>query len=277
MTYPIILAHGVCRFDIPWAVPLRLDNTDNPVLDRLHYFRGLRSMLGKKGYRVFHSRVSWAAGVETRAEDLRRNLLRVLRVTGAPKVNIIAHSMGGLDARHMLFKDRHGGKIHERVASLTTISTPHRGSPFADLVAARIRFALRPAARLGLDLSALEDLTVEACTAFDTRPDVREFQAACEGTIQFRTYAGRHSAPGISSHFLLSHRILTRREGDNDGHVSVASATWNPRYFRGILERTDHIHELGWWTPDQLRAGEGPVALLRRIHAFYGALAAQLP
>lgn len=46
------------------------------------------------------------------------------------KVNIIAHSMGGLDARYMI--SALGGA--NRVASLTTISTPHTGSKVANFV-----------------------------------------------------------------------------------------------------------------------------------------------
>ena len=75
MPYPIVLAHGVCRFDLLWSDSLNLDNNDDPTLDRLHYFKGIRTMLKAKGYSVYHSNVSWAANVDTRAEDLRRNVL----------------------------------------------------------------------------------------------------------------------------------------------------------------------------------------------------------
>jgi hypothetical protein len=40
MTFPIVLAHGVCRFDILWNESLAVDNNDDPKIDRLHYFRG---------------------------------------------------------------------------------------------------------------------------------------------------------------------------------------------------------------------------------------------
>jgi triacylglycerol lipase len=127
MPYPIVLAHGVCPFDTLWNRFLKGDNNDDPRTDGRHYFKGVRTMLKAKGYDAYHSRVSWATGVQRRAEDLRRNIVGILGRTKADKVNIIAHSMGGLDARHMLFNDRERGKIHERIASLTTISTPHHG------------------------------------------------------------------------------------------------------------------------------------------------------
>ena len=106
MTFPIILAHGVCRFDVLINDVLQLDNNDDPKLDRLHYFRGIRTMLKAKGFCVYHSKVSWAADVKTRAEDLRINIEAVLQKEKAKKVNIIAHSMGGLDSRHMMFNGR---------------------------------------------------------------------------------------------------------------------------------------------------------------------------
>jgi hypothetical protein len=64
MTFPIILAHGVCRFDILWNESLDADNNDDPKIDRLNYFRGIRTMLKDKGYTVYHSKVAWAANVD---------------------------------------------------------------------------------------------------------------------------------------------------------------------------------------------------------------------
>lgn len=132
MSYPIILAHGVCRFDFLWKDTVNTDNSDDPDIDTLHYFKGIRTTLTKKGFDVYHSNVAWGANVDTRANDLKKNVLKALKMYKAQKVNIIAHSMGGLDARHMLFNDREHGKIHEKVASVTTISTPHHGTIFAD-------------------------------------------------------------------------------------------------------------------------------------------------
>ena len=58
--YPIILAHGICRFDQLLNVTFGLDNQDD---DRLHYFKCIRSTLIEDGFTVFHSSVGWAAGV----------------------------------------------------------------------------------------------------------------------------------------------------------------------------------------------------------------------
>jgi hypothetical protein len=79
---------------------MSVDNNDNPEVDDWHYFKGIRTMLKRNGFVVCHSSVSWAADVDTRAEDLRKNISNILERENYEKVNIIAHSMGGLDARH---------------------------------------------------------------------------------------------------------------------------------------------------------------------------------
>ena len=277
MTYPIVLAHGVCRFDALLNDALDLDNNDDPELDNLHYFKGIRTMLKQKGYIVYHSNVAWAAGVEKRADDLKENLLKILKETQAEKINIIAHSMGGLDARHMMFNDRSDGEIHQRVASLTTISTPHEGSPFADWGLDNLTLLHSLIQKLGVDLSALKDLRTDTCKTFNEHQDVKEFEMACKDTIKFRTYAGKQDFWGIFSGLKIPFEIIRKTEGENDGMVSVRSARWRDEYFKGTLDKTDHLNEMGWWAPDQLLANESPGDLLVRIHSFYAGIAGQLP
>ena len=277
MSYPIVLAHGVCPFDTMWNRLVVGNNKKDHGTDRLHYFKGVRPMLKAKGYAVFHSRVSWAAGTDQRAEDLRCNIVAILKRTGAERINIIAHSMGGLDARHMLFADRNRGRIHRRVASLTTISTPHDGSPFADWGMDHLPFVIPITHRLGLDLRGLRDLRTEACKAFNENAEVQSFERDCQGSVRFQTYAGKQGMRGMFALFRTSFRVIEKKEGKNDGLVSVRSARWREGYFKGTLNQCDHLNELGWWNPGQLLVGEGPRQLLRRIHRFYAGIAEDLP
>ena len=244
MTFPIVLCHGVCRFDQLWSQALDVDNSDDPKKDMLHYFKGVRTMLVNQGFEVFHARVPWAAGVDERAEALRVCLERILHDSCAAKINIMAHSMGGLDARHMLFNDRHSGKIHQHVASLTTISTPHGGSPFADWAIGKVGDVIPICSSLGLDINAFHDLTVEACTRFNRQQAVVDFEAACEAGTRFQTYACRQKFIAIFTPLKLSYYYIEKEEGDNDGLVSVQSARWRERYYRGTLENTDHFNAL---------------------------------
>ena len=277
MTLPILLAHGACRFDRLWSDPSPVITPDDPGDDRHCYFKGIRPLLVKNGFPAYLSNVSWGAGVDIRAADLLANVKTVLDHSGADRVNIIAHSMGGLDARRMLFNDRLQGGIHHRIASLTTLSTPHHGTPFADWGIHRLPAVIPTLQAMGLDLAALEDLRTPVCARFNNDPEVQAFEAALESTIRFRTFAGRQSFAGIFAPLKPSYLIIHRSAGANDGLVPIYSARWKSRYVGGTMENTDHLNALGWWEPDQLITGEGPARLLRRIHRYYLQITASLP
>lgn len=126
-SFPIILAHGISPFDRVIHPFSEIDNRDD---DRCHYFRKIRSSLIKNGYLAFHNRVGWTS-------DLKKEITRITKnFTRWPKVHIIAHSMGGLDARQMIFRYQ----MQDRIASLTTIGTPHLGTSFADWGMKRFRY-----------------------------------------------------------------------------------------------------------------------------------------
>ncbi|HXR56424.1 MAG TPA: alpha/beta fold hydrolase [Casimicrobiaceae bacterium] len=64
--------------------------------------------------------------IETFAEQLARKIESIVAATGAPRVIVVAHSMGGLITRAYLRK--HGP---DRIARVVTIGTPHHGSMLA--------------------------------------------------------------------------------------------------------------------------------------------------
>lgn len=268
--YPIILCHGVCRFDILWKEALQVDNSDDPKVDDKHYFKGIRTMLKKNGFEVFHTNVPWGASVKDRAGVLKHQIMKILQ--GPPqyeKVHIIAHSMGGLDARHMMFDDRNDGRIHDRIASLTTISTPHEGSPFADWGTEHLSQIIETAKLIGLDLNAMKDLRTDSCRAFNENPDVVEFEKQLSQTATLQTYAGHQDWYSTFWPLKFSHHIITDAEGINDGLVSVKSARWRATDSHHELAKTDHLNELGWWDVAQAFAGEFSSQLLSRIHDLY--------
>ncbi|HNR13260.1 MAG TPA: hypothetical protein PKM59_08110 [Thermodesulfobacteriota bacterium] len=275
--YPIILCHGVCRFDNVWKDALQSDNNDKLNIDDCHYFKGVRTMLQNKGFEVWHSDVPWGASVRQRAISLKQNIRNVLsKGPRCNKVHLIAHSMGGLDARHMMFDDRSNGRIHEHIASLTTISTPHNGSAFADWGTEHLLEVLHIAQALGLDLKALWDLRTDRCREFNGNRDVIDFENELSQTTRLQTYAGRQELDSVFWPLVVPHRIISEQEGPNDGLVSVESAKWNERYFVKELPQTDHLNELGWWDLSQFSAGESAAELLQRIHSLYVEIASGL-
>ncbi len=114
--YPIVLVHGVLLKNFG---PLRA-------------WGSIEKMLKKQGLSVFASNQDGFGTVENNAPQLKAYIERVLSVTSAEKVNIVAHSKGGLDTLYMI---EHLG-MKEKIASITFIATPHRGAPFANFLCA---------------------------------------------------------------------------------------------------------------------------------------------
>jgi len=185
--------------------------------------------------------------IPQRAAMWKERIEVILGQTGAEKVNLIAHSMGGLDARYLIAKL----DMADRVASLTTISTPHRGSSLALMALKqpeRLRELVRNAANwVGENVmeveadfhAAVESLTPRAVTN-DFNRDVQDvdgvYYASWAGS------AGKGALNSINPVFRPFNAWLYSREGINDGIVSVASATWGE--FRGEME-ADHLQQVG--------------------------------
>lgn len=172
------------------------------------------------------------ATIEERAGIWLDQLLRIRDALGASRLNLIAFSGGGLDARFLIA--RLGG--HQWVASLTTVATPHRGTSLAstfsrvDRVSGHLvsRFlsgnrvepgepgSSEPAASIGELAPDRLETTFNARTP--DHPSVTYFSAA--GT------AGRGCSNPASLLLSVPNRLLYRHEGRNDGLVSVRSAQW---------------------------------------------------
>ncbi|GJJ77744.1 triacylglycerol lipase [Entomortierella parvispora] len=116
--HPIVLCHGLFGFD-------KMGPEGIPHL-QIHYWSGIEKALTQLGAKVIVAGVPRTGAIKKRAEDLHRMLSASME--GVP-VNFLAHSMGGLDCRYLIshIKDK-----NYHVQSLTTLSTPHRGSPMMD-------------------------------------------------------------------------------------------------------------------------------------------------
>lgn len=112
--YPIILAHGII------AKQMKI----------LNAFGKIEKELKKAGFRVYIADTDGFGSIETNAEQLKRFTNRILSECGCEKVNIIGHSKGGLDAKYMITELG----MEDKVASLTTLCTPHKGSIIASKI-----------------------------------------------------------------------------------------------------------------------------------------------
>jgi triacylglycerol lipase len=192
-------------------------------------FKGIDRAITDAGYPAFVSTVHPTAGIEKRARQLQQWVLSIVPRFHGKRAVLIAHSMGGLDARYML---SHLG-MAKHIDALLTISTPHRGSPYADWCAQHLGRKLRGfevVRRFGLDMDGVLDVTTDRCARFNQEtpdvPGVRYFSVSI--ACPWRELP----AFGIPSWY-----IVQRADGDNDGLVSVNSARWASHL---ATWRTDH-------------------------------------
>ena len=81
--YPIVLIHGTGFRDLKWPV----------------YWGRIPKILTEQGADLFYGLQDCWASTETNAEAIAERIDAILEETGAEKVNLIAHSKGGLEAR----------------------------------------------------------------------------------------------------------------------------------------------------------------------------------
>ena len=222
-SHPIVLVHGLLGFD---HIAL--------MGQRIVYFRGIADLLRDQGITVYTAKLPPLASVPERA----RALADMVHGLPCERVNIVAHSMGGLDSRYAIA--RFG--LDDRVASLITIATPHRGTPLADLVAGACSLvpvrALRAlvVGRVGLQTAALDWLTTQSTGVINR--DIRDV-----GDVLYGSIVGRADRRAIHPVLLSGHMYIASRAGANDGMVPVASQCWGE-----VLDEVDADHwaQIGW-------------------------------
>lgn len=133
--YPIVLVHGMFGFDTVLGID---------------YWYRIPSELQKDGANVHVVQVPALESTEARGEALLTQVNRIRAITGAAKVNLIGHSHGGPTSRYV------ASIRPDLVASVTSVGSPHKGSPVADLVVNSPFDSL--AVRMGNAIASLIDL-----------------------------------------------------------------------------------------------------------------------
>jgi triacylglycerol lipase len=211
--FPVMLVHGYFGTDTYFSL--------------LDYFHDVPDRLRNAGFEVRTPTTDAFNWSEIRGEQLAEQLDALLVETGARKVNMIAHSQGGMDARVVIS----GLGYAERVATLTTVATPHRGTPLA--VA---------------DIASVQDFSPDYLDgtfnpAYPDRAEVKYFSWSARtcGLLEFGCQREMNGeiADAILGLFQTS---LTLRVGDNDGFVPTDSMVWGEQL--GRLS-ADHLDEVG--------------------------------
>ena len=234
--YPIVLVHGWTGWD---------------EVGSYTYFFGVADHLTAKGFLVYTASLDPYNSVEVRSQQLAEQIDGFLAAGRAERVNLIAHSQGGLDARRAISSLGYA----EKVASLITISAPHRGTPIAD-----VALGLMPGFAedilawflewLGATVVGSESDAIASFASITTAYVQDEFNPAnpdAEG-VTYISYAGRTCPLGLTCgdmcdiEIQFAYYILLAIAGANDGMVPVDSAMWGD--WRGEIP-ADHFDEIG--------------------------------
>ena len=215
--YPVLLVHGVFFRDFRY----------------FNYWGRIPAELERNGAIIYYGNHQSAASVADSAKELTERIKDIVRMSGCEKVNIIAHSKGGLDCRYALsLLD-----ASPYVASLTTINTPHRGCEFADYLLSKIsedrqkavahayNTALRKLGDTNPDfLASVYDLTAEACRRLNEKAqDVEGIYYQSVGSVLKCASGGRFPLN-------FTHALVKYVDGENDGLVGRQSFVWGERF-----------------------------------------------
>ena len=215
--YPILLVHGVFFRDFKY----------------LNYWGRIPKALEANGATLYYGEHQSAASVAECGQELADRIEKLVKETGCEKINVIAHSKGGLDMRYAISKCG----ADKYVASLTTVNTPHRGCEFADyllnkipekeqqMIAAKYNSAFKNLGDEHPDfLKAVGDLTHSACEKFNE--EVKDV-----GTIIYRSVGSKLNRGGGGRFPLnMSYLLVKYFDGENDGLVGRKSFEWGRDY-----------------------------------------------
>ncbi len=224
--YPIVFVHGIAYRD-----DIRI----------LKYWSNIPNIIKQNGGRAFLSNQNAFNSHIENAILIKDRIIEILDKTKSDKVNIIAHSKGGLEARYLISKLN----MADKVASLTTISTPHRGSSIADTIIAFLQ-------RKKLTKKAQNLANFYAKLIGDKNP--KALKAANDLTVTYMKYFNKsvlnmpqvyYQSYGsiINSNYPLwvvkiQNKMMQKAEGSNDGIVSSYSYKWGN--FRGIVKSNEN-------------------------------------
>lgn len=238
LKYPVLLCHGYGA--------ITALSKPSPLYDAA-------MMMRTHNVLAFAPNIVPYAQIETRAESWGILIRQLLNELQCPKLNIVAHSMGGLDIRYAISKLNTASAIE----SLTTVSTPHHGTSLAELVLGAPQTIRNKIAGF-LDwmgdyvypdtkndsTASVRQLTREYVTSqFNPSvPDVDE--------VSYYSYSaavGKGTDEPIQVLARYQNNYIHQAEGLNDGMVSVQSAKWGTHIKTGNIS---HLEQLNFSTRD---------------------------
>ena len=235
--YPVVLSHGMGA------------NAD--VMGITNYWGSIPSTLQSNGASVYITSVDPMQSKAIKGAQWKAQVLSILAVSGAAKINLIGHSDGGLYTRYAISNLG----MAPYVASYTSMSSPHRGSPVADVIMGFAADTGLTSAIAGLlnYVYSFMGVTGQDCATNGTQETttwmINTFNPNTPNMagIYYQSY-GADCLTIIGGQVLspLWAAMLVFGSGTNDGLVPVSSAQWGT--YRGTLTGwfgVNHMSEVG--------------------------------
>ncbi|MCC5942573.1 MAG: alpha/beta fold hydrolase [Balneolaceae bacterium] len=217
LKYPVLMCHGYGGFSM-LVSPSPLHN----------------SCMRLRGYGIeaFAPNIVPYATIEIRAQQWADVIKQLQKNYGYEKLNVVAHSMGGLDMRYAISKLG----IADSVSSLTTIAAPHRGTSLAELVLTAPDTIKEKLAEL-VDwfgesmfpsqksdaVAAVEQLTREYVNN-EFNPNVPDVEGL--PYFSYSAAVGKGTKHPLNTIYRVQNQLIYQQEGENDSFVTVDSAKW---------------------------------------------------
>jgi len=235
--YPIVLSHGM--------------GANAEVMGITDYWGNIPEALANNGAKVFITSGNPMQSKEYKGLEWKAKVKEILAITGASKINLIGHSDGGLYTRYAISNLG----MAPYVASFTSMSSPHRGSPVADAI-----MAVGDATTLTDEIAGLLDWVYAFLFGI---PATEMRNKRLPETTWWMKSVFNPNVPNMAGVYYQSYAsdcktligaqimgplwlAMIPVEGANDGLVSVSSAKWGN--FRGTLTGwfgVNHMSEVG--------------------------------
>ena len=217
LKYPVLLCHGYGGFSMLIK--------PSPIHDSCMRLRSY-------GIHAFAPNIVPYSTISIRAEQWAECILQLKKRYNYDKMNVIAHSMGGLDMRAAITHHN----MADSVASLTTISAPHRGTSLADIVLTTPEVLKEKLGELmdwlGENIfpgsKSNAEAAVEQLACSYVRGEFNSNTPDMEGVAYFSVSAavGKGTKHPLNPIYRLQNQLIYQREGLNDAFVTIDSAIW---------------------------------------------------
>ena len=215
--YPLLLVHGIFFRDF----------------ELLNYWGRIPAELEQNGATIYYGNHSSSLSIKDSALEIKKRILEIIKETGCEKINIIAHSKGGLDSRYAIANLG----MDKYVASLSMINTPNHGCVFAEYllkkapeslkenIAKTYNFALKKLGDPDPDfIAGVSDLTKEKVEKLNKQmPNNKNVYYKSYGSILNKPTNGRFPLN-------LTTSFVKMFDDKNDGLVGIESFPFDEEF-----------------------------------------------